>query len=149
MHTVQRVIFEAEIFAGEAKLNFEELKFQRLQILKNFKQFTRVRIRVENGTYDQLCSEQEETVCGYHVYTDISKLPCLPAQIFAKIIIPCDQNIPKSHCWIWTVMVTRFLLLFQSGERPACTASLVALLEVEGSVWDPGPSGSGNRLKYR
>ena len=41
------------------------------------------------------------------------------------------------------------LVLFQSGERPAYTASLAALLEAEGSASDSGLSGSGNRLKYR
>ena len=81
---------------------------------------------------------------GYHVYKDISELPCSPAQIFAKIVMPRDQNIPKGP--IWTV--TRLLLLFQSGVQPACTASLATLLEAEGSVSDSRPSGSGNRLKY-
>ena len=28
------------------------------------------------------------------------------------------------------------------SKQPACTASLAALLEAEGSVWDSGPSGS-------
>ena len=81
-----------------------------------------------------------ETVCSYHVYKDISELPCSPEQIFAKIIMP------HNHCQIWTV--TRLFLLFQGGERPAYTASLAALVEVEGSVWDYGPSGFGNHLKY-
>ena len=70
------------------------------------------------------------------------------AQIFAKIVMPRDQNIPMpGHFRIGAV--TRLLLLFQSGERPVWTASLAALLEAEGSVSDSGPSGSGNRLKYR
>ena len=43
----------------------------------------------------------------------------------------------------------RLLLLFQSGERSACIASLAALLEAEGSVLDSWPSESGNRLKYQ
>ena len=80
---------------------------------------------------------------GYHVNKDISELPCLPEQIFAKIVMPCDQNIRKGHCRIW--MVTRLLLLFQGGERSACTVSLATLLEAKGNVWDSGPSGSGNR----
>ena len=89
-------------------------------------------------------------MCGYHVYKDISEFPHLPEQIFAKIVMPCDHaEYSEGYCQIWTV--TRLLLLFriQSGERPACTASLAALLEAEGSVSDSGPSGSGNRLKYR
>ena len=32
---------------------------------------------------------------GYHVNKDISELPCSPEQIFAKIVVPCDLNIPK------------------------------------------------------
>ena len=32
---------------------------------------------------------------GYRVYKDISELPCSPEHIFAKIVMPCDQNIPK------------------------------------------------------
>ena len=55
--------------------------------------------------------------------------------------MPCDHaEYSEGHYQIWTV--TRLLLLFprlfQSGERPACTASLVALLEAEGSVSDSG-----------
>ena len=49
-------IFEVEIFAGEAKVKFRRIKFSKIV---NFE---------ENGTYDQLCSEQEEMVRGYHVY---------------------------------------------------------------------------------
>ena len=41
---------------------------------------------MQYGTYDQLCSEQEETVRGYHVYKDTSELPCAPEQIFTKIV---------------------------------------------------------------
>ena len=35
------------------------------------------------------------TVCGYHVYKDISELPCSPEQIFVEIVMPCDQKIAK------------------------------------------------------
>ena len=51
-------LFSKQKFSQERqKLNFEELNFQRLQISKNFNKYMCVRIRVENGTYDQLCSE--------------------------------------------------------------------------------------------
>ena len=53
-YTVQRVIFKAEIFTGDAKVKFRRIKFSKIA---NFEEFTRVRIRVKNGTYDQLCSE--------------------------------------------------------------------------------------------
>ena len=71
---------------------------------------------------------------GHHVYKDFSEFPYSPERIFAKIVMPRDPaEYSEGHCrLIW--MVTRPLLLFQSGEQPAYTALLAALLEAEGSV---------------
>ena len=74
---------------------------------------------------------------GYHVYEDISELPCLPEQMFAKIIMPRDQNIPKGTGRFGRLQGS-VLLLFQSSERPACTALLAALLEAEAVFRIPG-----------
>ena len=67
-------------------------------------------------------------------------MPCLPEQIFAKIVYPHVRN--EWHWFGWSL-----LPLFS-------IASLAALIEAEGSISDNRSSGSGNRnidkvtLKY-
>ena len=63
--------------------------------------------------------------------------------LFARTDICKDRYAVGLRALIWTVTPSVV------SKRPACTVSLVALIEAEGSVSDNGPFGSGNRLKYQ
>ena len=80
---------------------------------------------------------------GYHAYKDILKL-------FQNYLIRLRRYLQNRHsipCGRRALIrtVTPSVVL----KRPACTASLVDLIEAEESVSDNGPFGSGNCLKYR
>ena len=83
--TIELVIFNAEIFAGETKFyNVKELKFKRLQFLKRLCMFK----------LSKMSFEITFIVCGYRVYKDIWKveisseeLPFYLSQITVKIVM--------------------------------------------------------------
>ena len=114
--TLELVIFNAEIFAAEAKFyNFKELKFKWLQFLKlcMFK-------------LSKMSFEITFIVCGCCVYKDIWKveisleeLPFYLSQITVKIVM---------LLWSFTCF------------KAASTASLATSAVPEGSAFDNGPS---------
>ena len=84
-------LFLKQKFSQERqKLNFEELNFRRLQILKNFNRLMRVRKMAL--TISSVVNKKRQRMAIIF----FEELPCSPEQIlFVKIVMPRGQNIPK------------------------------------------------------